>query len=50
MSENNNVEFTFDYDETETIDRLISLEDTLERNTVHAHNIWNLSATRSYPN
>ena len=30
MSENNNVEFTFDYDETETIDRLISLEDTLD--------------------
>ena len=28
MSENNNVEFTFDYDEAETVDRLISLENT----------------------
>lgn len=30
MSENNNVEFTFDYDEAETVNRLISLEDTLD--------------------
>lgn len=30
MSENNNVEFIFDYNETETVDRLISLEDTLD--------------------
>ena len=29
MSKNNDVEFTFDYDEAETVDRLISLEDTL---------------------
>lgn len=38
MSENNNVEFAFDYDETETIDRLISLEDTLDMlEQVHRH-------------
>lgn len=38
MSENNNVEFTFDYDETETIDRLISLEDTVDMlEQVHRH-------------
>ena len=30
MSENNNIEFTFDYNEAETVDRLISLEDTLD--------------------
>ena len=28
MSENNNIEFTFDYDEAKTVDHLISLEDT----------------------
>ena len=28
MSENNNVEFAFDYDYDETVDRLISLENT----------------------
>lgn len=28
MSENNNVEFTFNYNEAETVDRLISLENT----------------------
>ena len=30
MSENNNIEFTVDYNEAETVDRLISLEDTLD--------------------
>lgn len=38
MSENNNVEFAFNYDETETIDHLISLEDTLDMlEQVHRH-------------
>lgn len=38
MSENNNVEFTFDYNEAETVDRLISLEDTLDMlEQVHRH-------------
>ena len=30
MSENNNIEFTFDYNEAETVDRLISLENALD--------------------
>lgn len=38
MSENNNIEFTFDYNEAETVDRLISLEDTLDMlEQVHRH-------------